>query len=136
MKNKFAIFILLLVLVAGVLAFSPVDRGTSAPEPISTFEVDSNVFLAEMENEVCASSSQIHTTTSVSANKTEDDQSEELPTVFLMMLEDGVCASLSPIATTPRISVQANEEPKIVTESISRKEAAAGAEVGVWYVQN
>ncbi|MBT98338.1 MAG: hypothetical protein CL902_06905 [Dehalococcoidia bacterium] len=136
MRNKFAIFILLLVLVAGVLAFSPVDGGTNAPEQVSAFEVDSNVYMTEMENEVCASSSEIHTTTFVSAKTTEEDQLDELPTVFLMMLDDGVCASLSPIATTPRVSVQADEEPKVVAEPISRKEAAAGAEVGVWYVQN
>ena len=136
MKNKFATFILLLVLVAGVMAFVPIDQGNIESEPSMSVELNSTVFLAEMENEVCASRSEIHTTTSIKATKTEADQSEELPTVFLMMLEDGVCASLSPIATTPRTSVQVDDEKVKETESISREEAAQGAEIGVWYVQN
>ncbi|MBC8279158.1 MAG: hypothetical protein H8E48_00085 [Chloroflexi bacterium] len=136
MKNKFATFILLLVLVAGVMAFVPIDQGIIESEPSMSVELNSTVFLVEMENEVCASRSEIHTTTSIKATKTEADQSEELPTVFLMMLEDGVCASLSPIATTPRTSVQVDDEKVKETESISREEAAQGAEIGVWYVQN
>lgn len=136
MKNKFVISILFLVLVAGVLAFAPIDRGTSEPEPSMSVATSSKVFLAEMENEVCASRSEIHTTSSTQATKTADDLSDELPTVFLMMLDDGVCASLSPIATSPRISVQVNDEEPSNTESISKQEAAEGAAVGVWYVQN
>ena len=130
MKNKFAIFVLLLVIVAGVLAFSPIDRGATLEEPSPTVAVSSGVFMAEMETEVCAFRSEVHTTSAIRVTKTETT-TEEMPTIYLVMLEDGVCASSSSTATTPRISVQAEQDQRSETETISRKEAAIGAEVGV-----
>ncbi|MCI0899016.1 MAG: hypothetical protein J4O11_12030, partial [Chloroflexi bacterium] len=60
------------------------------------------------------------------------EHGDNLPSVFLVMLEDGVCASLSPISTSTRVPAQADREE---FDSIDRKTAALGAEIGVWYVQ-
>ena len=104
MKHKVVFFRLVLGWVVGILIFPPIDRGPSAADPGLVAEVQPSVFLVEMEDEVCASQSQIHTTFSFTSAEANTDEDEALPTVFLVMLEDGICASLSPISTTSRIA--------------------------------
>ena len=130
MKTKLPIVVLVLVWVVGLLVFSPLSRGSSSADLGRA--VEPSVFLAEIEDEVCASRSPVHTSSSLTAVSADMEHGDNLPSVFLVMLEDGVCTSLSPISTSTRVPAQADREE---FDSIDRKTAALGAEIGVWYVQ-
>ena len=133
MKNKLPVFAVFLVLLVGILAFSPIGRGSSVANLGTVTQMGPNVFVAEMESQVCLSESQVHTTASLTTAAADADDGDSIPSVFLMILEDGVCASLSPISSTTRIQAQ----PKLGEEEIvGKREAALGAKPGVWYVQN
>ncbi|MCH7737514.1 MAG: hypothetical protein IH872_08960 [Chloroflexi bacterium] len=129
MKQSLSIIALILVLAAGALALRPLSGSSSAAE---LGVVTPNVFMAEMEDEICASQSPVHTTTSLTAARADADEGDTLPNVFLVMLEDGVCASLSPISISPRTSAQSGSEKE---ERMTKQEAALGAKKGVWYIQ-
>ena len=106
MKQYLSVFVLVLILAVGALAPWPISGSSSAAE----LDAESpRVFLAEMEGEVCASRSPVHTTSSLTAAKANADQGDTLPEIFLVMLEDGVCASLSPISISSRTPAQANQ---------------------------
>ena len=96
----------------GALALQTNSAEPSVAEPAATAPVTQTVFLVEMNHEVCASQTPIHTTTSSIAVNSDGDQDETLPSGFLVMLQDGVCASQSPISTSPRNSVVAEPEKK------------------------
>ena len=133
MKLNVPALALFLVLVVGVLAFSPIGRGSSVADLGAVAQMGPNIFVAEMESQVCLSESQVHTTASLTAARAGADGGEAVPSVYLMILEDGVCASLSPISSTTRIQPQPGLENE---ESMDKREAALGAKPGVWYVQN
>ena len=92
-----------------------------------------NVFVAEMESQVCLSESQVHITASLTTATAAAEDAGSIPSVFRMMLDDGVCASLSPISSTTRIQMQTDSEYE---HKMDKREAALGAKPGVWYVQN
>ena len=96
-------------------------------------QIGPNVFVAEMESQVCLSESQVHTPSSLTSAAADAEDAATMPSVFLMMLDDGVCASLSPITSTKRIQMQPGLENE---DSMGKREAALGAKPGVWYVQN
>ena len=129
MRRSLSIFALVLVLAAGVLALRDISGSSSAAE---LAVVTPNVFMAEMNDDVCASQSPVHTTASDTTANIDADNSDGLPTVFLVMLDDGVCASESSISVSPRISGQDGSESE---EIIGKREAALGAKKGVWYIQ-
>ncbi|MCH8802162.1 MAG: hypothetical protein IH963_14775 [Chloroflexi bacterium] len=132
MKKYLSVFALVLILAVGALALLPISGSSSAAE----LDAESpRVFLAEMEGEVCASRSPVHTTSSLTAAKANADQGDTLPEIFLVMLEDGVCASLSPISISSRTPARADQSLFDQSESTGRNKAALGAETGVWYVQ-
>lgn len=133
MKQYLSIFALVLILAVGALALWPISGSSSAAE----LDAESpRVFLAEMEGEVCASRSPVHTTSSLTAAKADSGHGGALPEIFLVMLEDGVCASLSPITISSRAPAQTDQSLFDQSESIGRHKAALGAETGVWYVQH
>ena len=133
MKNKLPVFAIFLVLTVGILAFSPIGRGSSVANLGTVTQMGPNVFVAEMESQVCLSESQLHTTASLTTATADTEDAGTMPSVFLMMLDDGVCASLSPISSTNRIQMQ----PVLEDEDLmGKREAALGAKPGVWYVQN
>ena len=132
MKNKLPVFALFLVLLVGVLAFSPIGRGSTSAGPGVVLQLGPSIFVAEMEDQICLSESQVHTTASLTS-ATAESEDDDVPSVFLMMLDDGVCASLSPISSTNRIQAHPGAEQEL---SMGKKEAALGAQPGVWYVQN
>ncbi|MCH7736134.1 MAG: hypothetical protein IH872_01915 [Chloroflexi bacterium] len=133
MKNKLPALALFLALVVGVLAFSPIGRGSSAADLGTVVQMGPTIFVAEMESRVCLSESQVHTTASLTAASAGAGEGDAVPSVFLMMLDDGVCASLSPISSTTRVQDQPGLERE---KSMDKREAALGAKPGVWYVQN
>ena len=106
MKNKLTVFAIFLVLTVGILAFSPIGRGSSVANLGTVTQMGPNVFVAEMESQVCLSESQLHTTASLTTATADAEEAGTMPSVFLMMLDDGVCASLSPISSTNRIQMQ------------------------------
>lgn len=132
MNHKAPVLIFFLVAVVGVLIFSPIGRGSSLADLGTVVQVGPDVFVAEMDNQVCLSESEIHTTGS-QTTASADAEEDAMPSVFLMMLDDGVCASLSPISSTTRIQAEPAPEKE---EIMDKKEAALGAKPGVWYVQN
>ena len=91
------------------------------------------IYAAEIESQVCLSESEVHTTASLTSASAAADDGGAMPSVYLMMLDDGVCASLSPISSTTRTLAQPGPEK---SEPMDKKEAALGAQPGVWYVQN
>ena len=132
MKQYLSVFVLVLILAVGALAPWPISGSSSAAE----LDAESpRVFLAEMEGEVCASRSPVHTTSSLTAAKADADQGDTLPEIFLVMLEDGVCASLSPISISSRAPAQTDRSLFDRSDPTGRQKAALGAETGVWYVQ-
>ena len=133
MKNKLPVFAIFLVLTVGILAFSPIGRGSSVANLGTVTQMGPNVFVAEMESQVCLSESQLHTTASLTTATADAEDAGTMPSVFLMMLDDGVCASLSPISSTNRIQMQPGLEDE---DLMNKREAALGAKPGVWYVQN
>ena len=96
-------------------------------------QIGPNVFVAEMESQVCLSESQVHTTASLTIATADVEGAGSIPSVFLMILDDGVCASLSPISSTTRIQMQPDSENQ---DLMDKREAALEAKPGVWYVQN
>ena len=133
MKNKLPVFAIFLALAIGILAFSPISPGSSAADLGVVVQLGPDMYVAEVEDQVCASESPVHTTSSQPAATADAEDGGSLPSIYLMMLEDGVCASLSPIATTTLAETPVDAGQ---WESIDRKTAAKGAEAGVWYVQN
>lgn len=133
MKNKLPVFAIFLVLAVGVMAFSPIGRGSSVANLGTVTQMGPNIFVAEMENQVCLSESQVHTTASLTTATAGAEDAGSIPSVFLMILDDGVCASLSPISSTTRIQMQPDSETE---DMMDKREAALGAKPGVWYVQN
>ena len=129
MRRSLSIFALVLVLAAGVLALRDISGRSSAAE---LAVITPNVFMAEMDDQVCASQSPVHTTDSDTTANIDSDGSDALPTVFLVMLDDGVCASETPISVSPRVSAQEGLESD---ETMDKREAALGAKTGIWYVQ-
>ena len=110
MKNKLPVFAIFLVLAVVVLAFSPIGRGSSVANLGTVIQMRPNVFVAEMESQVCLAESQVHTTASLTTATAAAEDAGSIPSVFLMMLDDGVCASLSPISSTTRIQMQTDSE--------------------------
>ncbi len=133
MENKIPVFALFLVLAVGILAFSPIGRGSSVANLGTVTQMGPNIFVAEMESWVCLSESQVHTTASLTTATAEAEDAGSVPSVFLMILDDGVCASLSPISATTRTQMQLDLENQ---DLMDKREAALGAKPGVWYVQN
>ena len=133
MKHKLPAIALFLVIVVGVLVFSPFGRGSGVADLGTVVQMGPNVYVAEMESQVCLSESEVHTTTSLTTASSDSQDGQAVPSVFLMMLDDGVCSSLSPISSTTRSQAQPSPEKE---DSVDKKEAALGAKPGVWYVQN
>ena len=133
MKHKLPAIALFLVIVVGVLVFSPIGRGSSVADLGAVAQMGPNIYTAEMDNQVCLSESEVHTTASFKNASAESDDVGAIPSVYLMMLDDGVCASLAPISSTTRTLAQPDPEN---VASMDKKEAALGAKPGVWYVQN
>ena len=129
MRRSLSVLALVLVLTAGVLALRDISGSSSAAE---LAVVTPNVFMAEMDDQVCTSQSPVYTTASETTANVDADDTDALPTVFLVMLDDGVCASESPISISPRTSVQEGSENE---EIMGKREAALGARTGIWYVQ-
>ena len=132
MKHNLPAIVVYLILVTGILVIFPIGRGSSSANPRAVVQQESDVFLAEIDDQVCVSESPVHTTSSRTAANAGAEDEGSMPSIYLVMLENGVCASLSPIATT--MQVQTVEEDQQVL--IDRETAAEGAAVGVWYVQN
>ncbi len=132
MKNKLPIFALFILVAVGVVVFSPIGRQTGTADLGVVVQMGPDVFVAEMERQVCLSESEVHTTASLTAASADTNNGGTIPSVFLMMLQDGVCASLAPISSTERVPVQTKQNEEILMD---KKEAAKGAKLGVWYVQ-
>jgi hypothetical protein len=133
MKHKLPAIALFLVIVVGVLVFSPIGRGSGVANLGTVVQMGPSIYAAEMESQVCLSESEVHTTASLTTASADSEDGDTMPTVFLMMLDDGVCASLSPISSTTRILAQPGPEK---ADPMDKKEAALEAKPGVWYVQN
>ena len=134
-KNLF-IFSLVLAVTVSALAIWPISGRSSAAEKIVAMPV---VFLADVEGQVCASETPVHTTTSRSTAKAGAGEGDTMPHIFMVMLEDGVCASLTPISTTTRFPAEADPDDgstPVETAPAHWREADFGAKTGVWYVQN
>lgn len=110
MKHKLPAIALFLVIVVGVLVFSPVGRGSSVADLGTVAQSGPNIYAAEMDSYVCLSESEVHTTASLTTASADSEDRDFMPTVFLMMLDVGVCASLSPISSTTRILAQPGAE--------------------------
>ena len=96
MNHKLPALAIFAALVIGILAFSPVGRGFSDAELGYVVQLGPGVFVAEVEDQVCASESPVHTTSSQTMATSDAEDGESMPSIYLVMLEDGVCASLSP----------------------------------------
>lgn len=137
MNKNLLIFSLVLAVTVSALAIWPINGRSSAAEKIVAMPV---VFLADVEGQVCASETPVHTTTSQSTAKAGADEGDTMPHIFMVMLEDGVCASLSPISVSSQPT--APSDPKQEEKSFagitadSPKKTRSGVETGVWYVQN
>ena len=112
MKHKLPAIALFLVIVVGVLVFSPVGRGSSVADLGTVVQSGPNIYAAEMDSYVCLSESEVHTTASLTTASADSEDRDFMPTVFLMMLDVGVCASLSPSPSTTRILAQPGAEKK------------------------
>ncbi len=137
MNKNLLIFSLVLAVTVSALAIWPISGRSSAAEKNLAMPV---VFLADVEGQVCASETPVHTTTSQSTAKAGADEADTMPKIFLVMLDDGVCASLSPISissqpTAPNYPEQGEKSFAGITAD-SPKKTRFGVEMGVWYVQN
>ena len=136
MKQNVSIFGLVLAIAVIALAIWPISGYSSAAEtPFAT----PTVFLADINSQVCASQTPVHTTASLTTAKAESNQADTMPSIFLVMLDDGICASLSPISISSPTSIPT--EPEEDGESLaglsanSPKKTRTDIETGVWYVQ-
>lgn len=132
MKNKLPIFAIFILVAVGVLVFSPIGRQTGTADLGVVVQMGPDVFVAEMESQVCLSESEVHTTSTLTTASANAEDGDTVPSVFLMMLQDGVCASLAPISSTERAQAQTSLDTGMLMD---KKEAAKGAKPGVWYVQ-
>ncbi len=130
MNKKLGVFALMLVIAATALALRPAGGGPNAADLPAASPA---VYLAEMEGQVCASSSPVHTTISLTTADADAEAVDTLPNLYLVVLETGVCASLSPISTSTQTTVQ--DDP---TEAAGLPSRAESLDVpdGVWYVQH
>jgi len=103
MKNRLPIFALFILVAVGVLVFSPIGRQTGTADLGVVIQRGPDVFVAEMERQVCLSESEVHTTLSLTTAGADANYGDTIPSVFLMMLQDGVCASFAPISSTERV---------------------------------
>ncbi len=136
MKQNFSIFALVLTIAVIGLAIWPISGRSSAAEKTVAAPT---VFLADMDSQVCASQTPVHTTASLTTAEADGDQDGTMPSIFLVMLDDGVCASLSPISISSRSGIPAvPEEEKEAFAGLnadSPKKTRIEIETGVWYVQ-
>ena len=135
MKQNLSIFALLLAVAVIALAIWPISVSSSASETIAA----PTVFLADMNSQVCASQTPVHTTASLTTAEADGDQGDTMPSIFLVMLDDGVCASLSPISISSQTPVptERDEENSLFAglTADSPKKTPIDIETGVWYVQ-
>jgi hypothetical protein len=132
MKHKLPVFALFILVAVGLLVFSPIGRQTGTADLGVVVQLGADVFVAEMESQVCLSESEVHTTVSLGTASADTNDGGKFPSVFLMMLQDGVCASLAPISSTERVPAKSHWDTGTIMD---KKEAAEGAKPGVWYVQ-
>ena len=137
MNKNLLIFALVLAVTVSALAIWPISGRSSAAEKNVAMPV---VFLADVEGQVCASETPVHTTTSQSTAKAGADEADTMPQIFLVMLNDGVCASLSPISISSQPTAPNNPEQEEKSfagiTADGPKKSRFGVEHGVWYVQN
>ena len=137
MKQNLSIFALVLAIALGALAIWPISGRSSAAEKNAAMPV---VFLADIEGQVCASETPVHTTFSQTAAEADANDAYSLPNIFMVMLEDGVCASLSPISISSQpISPNDSEQEEGSFTGLnadSPKKSRVGVEPGIWYVQH
>lgn len=136
MNKNLSIFGLVLAIAVIGLAIWPISGNSSAADtPFAT----PTVFLADMNSQVCASQSPVHTTASLTTVEADSNQGDTMPSIFLVMLDDGVCASLSPISISSRSSVptdpEKDDELFAGLNANSPKKTRFEIETGVWYVQ-
>ncbi len=135
MKQKFSVFGLVLAIAVIALAFWPISGRSSAAETTVATPI---VFLADMNSQVCASQTPVHTTATLTTAKADAGQGDTMPSIFLVMLDDGVCASLSPISISSQAPVpieRAEEDMFAGLNANSPKKSRFKIETGVWYVQ-
>jgi hypothetical protein len=130
MNKKIGVFALLLVIAVAALALRPAGGGPSADNLPSASPA---VYLVEMEGNLCASSSPVQTTLSLTTADADAESSDTLPNLYLVVLENGVCASLSPISTSDQPAVE--DDPAEMATLPSGAEAL-DVQDGVWYVQH
>ena len=90
------------------------------------------VYLAEMEGQVRASSSPVHTTLSLTIANADSESDDTLPNVYPVVLENGVCASLSPISTSEQSTT---EDDPAETATLLSGAGLPEIQKGIWYVQ-
>jgi hypothetical protein len=130
MNKKLGIFALLLVIAATALALRPAGGGPNAADLSAAFH---GVYLAEMEGQVCASSSPVHTTLSLTTANADAESGDTIPNVDLVVLENGVCASLSPISTSEQPATQGDPAE---TATLLSEAGPPEIQKGIWYVQH
>ena len=137
MKQNISIFALVFALAVIALAIWPISGRSSAAESTVAAPI---VFLADMNSQVCASQTPVHTTTSLTTATAGGDQGDAMPTIFLVVLDDGICASLSPISISSRSPIPTEpEEDEELFAGLSAnnpKKTRIEIETGVWYVQH
>lgn len=138
MNKKLGIFALLLVIAATALALRPAGGGPNAADLPAEFPADLSaafhgVYLAEMEGQVCASSSPVHTTLSLTTANADAESGDTIPNVDLVVLENGVCASLSPISTSEQPATQGDPAE---TATLLSEAGPPEIQKGIWYVQH
>ena len=136
MNQNLSIFGLVLAIAVIALAIWPISGRSSAAETVAA----PMVFLADMDSQVCASQTPVHTTASLTAAEADGDQGGTMPSIFLVMLDDGICASLSPISISSRTPAptEPNDEDELFAglSADNPKKTRVEIETGVWYVQH
>ena len=136
MKQNVSIFTLVLAIAVIGLAIWPINGRSSAAEKTVAAPT---VFLADMDSQVCASQTPVHTTASLTTAEADGNQGGTMPSIFLVMLDGGVCASLSPISISSRspMPTERDEEKELFAglNADSPKKTRIDIEIGVWYVQ-
>jgi len=136
MKQNVSIFGLVLAISVIALAIWPISGRSSAAETTVATPI---IFLADMNSQVCASQTPVHTTATLTTAEADAGQGDTMPSIFLVMLDDGVCASLSPISISsrPPVPTERDEEEDSFAglSADSQKKTRIDIETGVWYVQ-
>lgn len=136
MKKNASMFALVFAIAVIALAIWPVSGRSSAAETTAAMPI---VFLADMNNQVCASQTPVHTTASQTAAEAAAGQGDTMPSIYLVIMDDGVCASLSPISISsqPPVPTERDEEEDLFAglSANNPKKTRIEIETGVWYVQ-